>query len=188
MTRSVRRLAAVILVLLLALLANLTYVQFFAAADIRAKPGNTRTVLEEYSRERGPILLGSVPIASSVPTDDSLRYLRQYSRGPLYAPATGFYSIVYGATGIERTENAEVLRQVGLTAAEVEDMYRYMAIANYEDRFVIPTTHREHAENAYDLRGGCGFSFESGCSTTGTVKNLFGGNAGKKTIPIKALG
>jgi peptidoglycan glycosyltransferase len=105
-TRSIRRLAAVILVLLLALLANVTYVQFFAAADIRAMPGNTRTVLEEYNRERGPILLGSVPIASSIPTDDTLRYLREYSRGPLYAPATGFYSIVYGATGIERTENA----------------------------------------------------------------------------------
>jgi nitrate reductase beta subunit len=67
-------------------------------------------------------------------------------------------------------------------------MYRYMAIANYEDRFVIPTTHREYAEDAHDLRGGCGFSFDSGCSTTGTVKNLFGGNAGRKTIPIKALG
>jgi len=24
-------------------------------------------------------------------------------------------------------------------------MYRYMAIANYEDRFVIPTSHREYA-------------------------------------------
>jgi nitrate reductase beta subunit len=33
-----------------------------------------------------------------------------------------------------------------------------MAIANYEDRFVIPTTHREYAEDAYELRGGCGFS------------------------------
>jgi nitrate reductase / nitrite oxidoreductase, beta subunit len=89
---------------------------------------------------------------------------------------------------VEQRENIEVLRQVGMSALEVEDMYRYMAIANYEDRFVIPTTHREHAENAYDLRGGCGFSFDSGCSTTGTVKNLFGGNAGKKTISIKALG
>jgi len=89
---------------------------------------------------------------------------------------------------VEKRENAEVLRQVGMSALEVEDMYRYMAIANYEDRFVIPTTHREYAEDAHDLRGGCGFSFDSGCSTTGTVKNLFGGNAGKKTIPIKALG
>ncbi len=43
-------------------------------------------------------------------------------------------------------------------------MYQVMAIANYEDRFVIPTTHREYAENAFDIRGGCGFSFGNGCS------------------------
>jgi nitrate reductase beta subunit len=43
-------------------------------------------------------------------------------------------------------------------------MYHVMAIANYEDRFVIPTTHREYAENAFNVRGGCGFSFGNGCS------------------------
>ena len=72
----------------------------------------------------------------------------------------------------------------GLTANEVEDMYQTMAIANYEDRFVIPTTHREYAENAYDLRGGCGFSFGNGCSDGQTETSLFGG-AKKRTIPIK---
>ncbi len=39
------------------------------------------------------------------PTDDQLKYLRQYADGPLWAPATGFYSFIFGATGIERTEN-----------------------------------------------------------------------------------
>ncbi len=28
-------------------------------------------------------------------------------------------------------------------------MYRYLAIANYEDRFVIPTSHREMAGDAF---------------------------------------
>ena len=41
----------------------------------------------------------------------------------------------------------------GYRPREVEDMYRLMAIANYEDRFVIPTTHREYAEDAFDLQG-----------------------------------
>jgi nitrate reductase beta subunit len=70
-----------------------------------------------------------------------------------------------------------------MTIEQVEEMYRYMAIANYEDRFVIPTTHREYAENAYDLRGGCGFSFGNGCSDGSTATSLFG-NA-KKVIAIK---
>ncbi len=84
---------------------------------------------------------------------------------------------------VDKRENAAVLKQVGLTIDQVEQMYRYMAIANYEDRFVIPTTHREYAENAYDLRGGCGFSFGNGCSDGETKTSLFGGK--KKVIPIK---
>jgi nitrate reductase beta subunit len=87
---------------------------------------------------------------------------------------------------VEQSENAAVLKQVGLGKAEVEDMYRYMAIANYEDRFVIPTTHREYAENAYDLRGGCGFSFGNGCSDGQSEASLFGGKK-RRTIPIKAV-
>jgi nitrate reductase beta subunit len=58
-----------------------------------------------------------------------------------------------------------------------------MAIANYEDRFVIPTTHREHAEDAYDLRGSCGFSFGNGCSDGNSGKSLFGGK--QRVIPLK---
>jgi nitrate reductase beta subunit len=87
---------------------------------------------------------------------------------------------------VERRDNPEVLKQVGLTVAEVEDMYRYMAIANYEDRFVIPTTHREYAENAYELRGGCGFSFGNGCSDGSSETSLFGGGK-RKSIPIKEV-
>lgn len=62
--------------------------------------------MQEYDRQRGPILVQQSQIAQSEPTDDTLKYLRLYSNGPLYAPATGFYSIVYGATGIEKTDNA----------------------------------------------------------------------------------
>jgi nitrate reductase beta subunit len=87
---------------------------------------------------------------------------------------------------VERVENAGVLKQAGLTVAQVEEMYRYMAIANYEDRFVIPTTHREYAEDAYELRGGCGFSFGNGCSDGASAPSLFGGRR-KKTIPIKEV-
>jgi len=86
---------------------------------------------------------------------------------------------------VEGCENRAVLEQVGLTVAEAQRMYRVMAIADYEDRFVIPTTHREYAENAFDVRGGCGFSFGNGCSEGASETSLFG--AGKRrTIPVKA--
>jgi nitrate reductase beta subunit len=72
-----------------------------------------------------------------------------------------------------------------MTQAEVEEMYHVMAIANYEDRFVIPTTHREYAENTFNVRGGCGFSFGNGCSEGASETSLFGSEK-KRTIPIKA--
>ena len=87
---------------------------------------------------------------------------------------------------VEGTDDAEVLRQAQLTVDQVEDMYRYLAIANYEDRFVIPTTHREYAEDAFDLRGGCGFSFGNGCSDGESATNLFGRKK-RRTIPIKQM-
>ena len=86
---------------------------------------------------------------------------------------------------VEKRENSALLKQVGMSVHDIEQMYRYMAIANYEDRFVIPTAHREYAENAYDLRGGCGFSFGNGCADGEGAASLFGGKK-KKIIPIKA--
>jgi nitrate reductase beta subunit len=65
-------------------------------------------------------------------------------------------------------------------------MYQVMAIANYEDRFVIPTAHREVDEDAYDLRGSCGFSFGNGCSGGTTEPNLFGG-AKKAKTPMEVV-
>jgi len=66
-----------------------------------------------------------------------------------------------------------VLEQAGLSVAQAEDMYRYLAIANYEDRFVIPTGHREYANDAFGERGGCGFTFGNGCNGDSPA-DLFG--------------
>lgn len=85
---------------------------------------------------------------------------------------------------VDGVNNAEILKQVGMSTAMVDEMYRYMAIANFEDRYVIPTSHREYAEKAFDIRSGCGFSFGNGCSGGNSDaelfskpkrKNLFGG-------------
>ncbi|MGB0959846.1 MAG: nitrate reductase subunit beta [Halocynthiibacter sp.] len=80
-----------------------------------------------------------------------------------------------------------IAKRVGLDKDLIEDMYEIMAIANYEDRFVIPTTHREHAEEAYDIRGGCGFTDGNGCSTGISEGSLFGGGRKKLTLPSEAF-
>jgi len=86
---------------------------------------------------------------------------------------------------VDGVVDTAVLQQVDLTADVVEDMYQVMAIANYEDRFVIPSAHREYAENAFNVRGGCGFSFGNGCSEGTGETSLFGSEK-RRTIPIKA--
>jgi nitrate reductase / nitrite oxidoreductase, beta subunit len=84
------------------------------------------------------------------------------------------------AKTIDGVIDETIAAKVGLTGAQIEDMYKIMAIANYEDRFVIPTAHREMGiEDAYDLRGSCGFSFGNGCSGGATGTGLFGGKKGK---------
>jgi nitrate reductase beta subunit len=82
----------------------------------------------------------------------------------------------------------EALTQAGLSVAQVEEMHRYLSIANYEDRFVIPTSHREQAEDAYGLRGSCGFTFGNGCDFGPPHSTLFGGKMGRRTLtPIRSL-
>lgn len=105
MSRPIRRISLVLGVLLVALIANVTVIQVVLAGDYRDRQGNQRVLLEEYDVERGPILVGANPVARSVETGDTLTYLREYDNGPMYAPITGFYSLIYGATGLERTEN-----------------------------------------------------------------------------------
>ncbi len=77
-----------------------------------------------------------------------------------------------------------IAARVGLSGRTIEDMYKIMALADYEDRFVIPTTHRETVEEAYDLRGGCGFTDGNGCSPGISEGSMFGGKKKKKTLTL----
>jgi len=86
----------------------------------------------------------------------------------------------------------DVLDKVGLDEVTLEDMYRIMALANYEDRYVIPTNHKEYAgetpfdnEIAFGEKSSCGFSFGEGCSGGETKSSLFGSPSHKNTMSGK---
>ena len=59
--------------------------------------------------------------------------------------------------------------RVGLTGPELERMYRLLAIADYEDRYVIPQAHAELGERLMQEQGGCGLDFEGGPGNCGAV-------------------
>jgi peptidoglycan glycosyltransferase len=104
----VRRVAIAVMVMMLMLLANLTYVQFIKANDYRNDPRNQRVLLSEYSRKRGQISAAGQVLAKSVETGGRLRYQRVYPQGLPYAAVTGYYSMIYSSSGIERAQD-EVL-------------------------------------------------------------------------------
>ena len=105
MNAPLRKVAISILVLFTLLIINVNYIQVVRSDELRNNTSNTRVIAEEYDRERGAIVVAGNPVAESVPTGDRLTYLRQYPQGPLYAAVTGYYSLIYSRTGIERAEN-----------------------------------------------------------------------------------
>jgi peptidoglycan glycosyltransferase len=106
MNTPLRRVGLAMLAMIVLLLANATYIQVVKADDYRNDPRNQRVLLEEYARQRGRIITSDEVIIANVKgTNDRLKFQRTYTNGPMYAPVTGFYSVRYGATGLERTED-----------------------------------------------------------------------------------
>jgi penicillin-binding protein A len=105
MNRQVRRLAVVVLVAFLALFAAPLYWQVVAAARLNGDARNTRTLLKEANIQRGQMYArdGRTLLADSVAVDDPLnKYLRRYPQGDQYSMITGYYSLTFGTSGLER--------------------------------------------------------------------------------------
>lgn len=95
------------MLLFVALLANVTYLQYVNAGNLNdaAKyPENRRVIEAAFSRERGAIMVGRTAIAESKKSDDKYKFQRVYSNPFLYAHATGWFSF-YSQSGIEKTQN-----------------------------------------------------------------------------------
>lgn len=105
MTRQVRRLAGFTLLLFGALFVNLNIVQLLNAEELANHPANRRLLIEEYQIDRGPIIVADEAVATSVETEGDLKYRRQYDPATLYSHLMGYYSVVYGRDGLERTMN-----------------------------------------------------------------------------------
>ncbi|MGB3483913.1 MAG: D,D-transpeptidase PbpA [Mycobacterium sp.] len=105
MNTSLRRISMAIMALIVLLLANATLTQVFTADGLRSDPRNQRVLLDEYSRQRGQISAGGQLMAYSQSTDGRYRFLRVYPNPFVYAPITGFYSLSYSSTGLERAED-----------------------------------------------------------------------------------
>ncbi len=100
MNGPLRRVSTVVALLFAALFVSTTLIQVIFAPSINARPDNRRTLLDNYSRQRGAILVGDQPVAVSQPTpNEEIKYLRSYPQPLPYSHVTGYFSYTYGAGG-----------------------------------------------------------------------------------------
>jgi peptidoglycan glycosyltransferase len=113
MNHQIRRVAVVVLVAFMALLAAPLYWQVLAADRLANDSRNTRVLIKEYSIERGAIVLADkTEVAQSVRSrqrGDPLEFVRRYPQGERYGMVTGFYSLVFGRTLAEQEFNSFLL-------------------------------------------------------------------------------
>jgi len=111
MNSPIRRVAVTCMVLFLALMLNVTYSTVFRQDALNNNQQNRRVTDMRFAQDRGPILVGNTAIAQSDGVKDQFKYQRSYAKGPLYAPITGYYSYLYGSTGIEASQSAQLSGQ-----------------------------------------------------------------------------
>jgi penicillin-binding protein A len=107
MERQIRRLAFGFLALFVVLMAQVNYLQVFAADELANNPANKRLLIQEYDVQRGQILARDeqTVLAGSRATEGDLKYRRTYPVGDLYGHITGYYSVVFGRSNLESSYN-----------------------------------------------------------------------------------
>ena len=104
MNKPIRTISIFCLLLFLALMINVTYLQYYKAGALDQDPRNRRVIAAAFSGERGAILVGREAVAESVESDDQYKYQRQYPLPFMYAPLTGWFSY-FSQTGLELSQN-----------------------------------------------------------------------------------
>lgn len=79
--------------------------------------------------------------------------------------------------------SADEVRNVGLTFADIQEMHSLLAIANYRDRFVIPSANR-NSQSSVLMQGKEGDSIGSSSDTRRRAEAIFGKPMNRHVIPI----
>lgn len=106
MNRQIRQLAIGLMTCYVVLFATLNYWQVAQEEDLSANIENTRAVRREFNKPRGPIITADGVIAArSVENpnpDATFDRVREYPTGDLLSGATGYFTLSFGSTQVER--------------------------------------------------------------------------------------
>lgn len=109
MNRPIRRVAIAALAMFAVLLLNISASYLVRTDALNNRPENRRVGDARFAQDRGPIMVGNSPIAISEPVKDRFKFQRSYPSGKLYAPVTGYYSYVFGSSGLERSFSDQLI-------------------------------------------------------------------------------
>lgn len=105
MNKAIRGVTTFSFILVIILIANLTYIQAFQTDSLAHNPLNSRQFLEAKSIERGQITAGGQVLAESKADEDGLYYRTYPETTNAYGAVTGYLSDRYGVAGIESSQN-----------------------------------------------------------------------------------
>jgi peptidoglycan glycosyltransferase len=107
MTKELRRLSILMLIMFLALFGSTSWIQVVNAEELAQNPRNTRALYDSFEVQRGSIIASGAAIASSVASDDVYSWQRVYTDADMWAPVTGYINPALGSsTGIEQAMNS----------------------------------------------------------------------------------
>ncbi|MBP2436872.1 peptidoglycan D,D-transpeptidase FtsI family protein [Microbacterium amylolyticum] len=109
MTKEIRRLSMIVVLMFVALLASTSFIQVFNQRTLAEDPNNRRTLYDSYEVRRGPIIAGGEQIARSQSTDDIYAFQRTYPDPEMWSAVTGWLNpALNSATGIEQAMNQQL--------------------------------------------------------------------------------
>ncbi|MDZ4212187.1 MAG: 4Fe-4S dicluster domain-containing protein, partial [Methylotenera sp.] len=107
---------------------------------------------------------GAIPVAGAMRLP--VQYLANLLTAGKEAPIESALNKLIAMRSYQRSIHVEgvvdtrAIDAAGLSEDQAKEMYRYLAIANYEDRFVIPTGHTEETlDDSFGFQGQNGFTF-----------------------------
>ena len=122
-------------------------------ADLVREGGESEGVFAAIDRMRIPMeyLAGFLSAGDTAPVRKSLERLvamRRYMR----------------ETNVNGQAEPQIALDAGMSPEQLEAMFRMVAIADYEDRYVVPKRHGEATPEAFVEQGSCGIDFDNGAA------------------------
>lgn len=139
------------------LVANITNIMVVQAKEIQDMPGNNHTLARDSKTERGTILTHDGTILAKSEKQSDGTYIRVYPANELASHVIGYYSDIYGVSGIESSWNETLKGKKNLASfKDLIDSLTGTTRPGNDVKLTLNTSVQEAAQKAISgYRGAC---------------------------------